>query len=162
VLPGLGTPYNTPITIRYDEGAEVGYRWFAKKHEKPLYAFGHGLTYTSFEYRNLKVDDGETLKASFTVTNTGKREGADAPQLYLTDAPGEKRLRLFGFERVQLRPGESHRVTVTADPRLLARFEAGADQWRISTGIYWVALGKSANDFVLTGGAPLKSRLFGW
>lgn len=160
-LPGLGTPWGTPIIIRYDEGAEVGYRWFAKKGEKPLYAFGHGLSYTSFDYHDLEVGGGETIRASFTVTNTGKREGADVPQLYLTEVPGEKRMRLLGFERVELRPGQSRRVTVTADPRLLARFDAGADQWRTSTGTYRVALGKSANEFVLTGGAPLTPRLFG-
>ncbi|RPJ82769.1 MAG: glycosyl hydrolase, partial [Acidobacteria bacterium] len=160
-LPGLGTPWGTPITIRCDEGAEVGYRWYAQKNHKPIYAFGYGLSYTRFDYKDLKVSGGETITASFTVTNTGKGEGADLPQLYLTDAPGEKRMRLLGFERVQLRPGESRRVTMTADPRLLARFEAGADQWRISNGTYRVALGKSANDFVLTGGAPLTSRLFG-
>ncbi len=85
------------------------------------------------------------------MTNTGKREGADVPQLYLTDAPGEKRMRLLGFERVRLRPGESPRVTVTADPRLLGKFEAGADQWRISNGTYRVAPGTSANDFVTPG-----------
>ena len=74
-LPGLGTPWGTPITIRYDEGAEVGYRWFAKKGEKPMYAFGHGLSYTSFEYSDLKVSGDETITATFTVTNTGKRRG---------------------------------------------------------------------------------------
>jgi beta-glucosidase len=160
-LPGLGTPWGTPTTIRYDEGSEVGYRWFAQKGEKPLYAFGHGLSYTSFAYRDLQVSGGETITVSFTVTNTATREGADVPQLYLTDAPGQQRLRLLGFERVQLRPGESRRVTVTAEPRLLARLEAGAEQWRIATGTYRVALGKSANDLVLTGSARLTSRLFG-
>ena len=103
-LPGLGTPWGTPTTIRYDEGAEVGYRWFAKKDEKPLFAFGHGLSYTSFAYSDLNVSGGETITASFTITNTGKYAGADVPQLYLTDAPAEKRMRLLGFERVQLSP----------------------------------------------------------
>lgn len=160
-LPGLGTPWGTPTTIHYNEGAEVGYRWFAKKGEKPLFAFGYGLSYTSFAYSDLKVSSGKTITASFTVTNTGKCEGSDVPQLYLINAPGEKRMRLLGFERVQLSPGESCRVTVTADPRLLARFDADADQWRISDGIYSIALGKSANDFVLTGEAHLTSQLFG-
>jgi beta-glucosidase len=160
-LPGLGTPDGTPTTIRYDEGAEAGYRWYAQKNHKPLYAFGHGLSYTSFTYSDLKVSGGETIKASFTVANTGKREGADVPQLYLTDAPGEKRMRLLGFERVQLRPGESRQITVTSDPRLLARFDTGPNQWRISDGNYQVAVAKSANELVLTGGASLTSRLFG-
>lgn len=160
-LPGLGTPWGTPITIRYDEGAELGYRWFAQKGHKPMYAFGHGLSYTTFDYRDLQVSGGETITATFTVTNTGKRSGADVPQVYLTEAPGEKRMRLLGFERVELKPGESRTVTVTADPRLLARFDGAAGQWRISQGMYRVALGRSAGDLVLTTDAPLTARLFG-
>ncbi|MCC6946283.1 MAG: glycoside hydrolase family 3 C-terminal domain-containing protein [Bradyrhizobiaceae bacterium] len=160
-LAGLGTPWGTPVTIRYDEGAEVGYRWFAQKGEKPLYAFGHGLSYTSFAYADLSVGGGETITASFTVTNTGKRDGADVPQLYLTDAAGERRLRLLGFERVPLKPGESKRVTVTADPRLLARFDGKAGRWRIAEGTHRIAVGRSAEDSVLTGEANLTGRMFG-
>jgi beta-glucosidase len=100
-LPGLGTP----VTIRYDEGAEVGYRWFARRGETPLYAFGHGLSYTSFEYGDLELAGGGTVTARFTVTNTGERAGADVPQLYLTAVGGEQRMRLLAFERVELEPG---------------------------------------------------------
>jgi beta-glucosidase len=160
-LPGFGTPINTPTVIRYHEGAEVGYRWLAHTGAKPSYSFGHGLSYTSFAYSDLKVSGGETITASFTVANTGQRDGADVPQLYLTDAPGEKRMRLLGFERVELRPGESRQVTLTADPRLLARFDGGANQWRIAEGAHAVALGRSATDLVLTGSANLTGRHFG-
>ena len=160
-LSGLGTPWGTPTTIRYDEGAEVGYRWYAKKDEKPLYPFGYGLSYTSFSYDGLKVTGGETITASFTVTNTGARDGADVPQVYLTEAAGDKRLRLLGFERVVLHPGESRTVTITADPRLLARFDATAGQWRIAEGAYRIALGKSATDLVATTSVSLQPRLFG-
>jgi beta-glucosidase len=162
-LAGLGTPWGTPTTIGYQEGAEVGYRWYARKNLKPLYHFGHGLSYTSFDYKDLKVSGGETITATFTVTNTGKRAGADVPQLYLTDAPGEKRMRLLGFERVELAPGASRTVTIIADPRLLARFdgENGLGTWRIADGAYRIALGKSAGELVLTAEAPLRSRLFG-
>ncbi|HZH07815.1 MAG TPA: glycoside hydrolase family 3 C-terminal domain-containing protein, partial [Lautropia sp.] len=161
VLPGLGKPPHAAITVRYDEGAEVGYRWFARKGERPLYAFGHGLSYTAFTYSDLEVSGGETVTARFTVSNTGDREGADVPQVYLTDAPGETRARLLGFERVRLRPGETRRVTVTADPRLLARFDATAGQWRIAEGTHQVALGRSASDLELKAGTTLTSRLFG-
>ena len=160
-LPGLGKPWGTPITIRYDEGAEVGYRWYAKQNTKPMYAFGHGLSYTSFNYSHLNVSGGQTIAASFTVTNTGKREGADVPQLYLTNAPGEKRMRLLGFDRVELAPGASRTVTITADPRLLARFDGAANQWRITDGVHEVALAKSAGELVLTGSASLSGRIFG-
>jgi beta-glucosidase len=159
-LAGLGTPWGTPTTVRYNEGAEVGYRWFAKTGAKPLFGFGHGLSYTTFSYSDLSVTGGETLTATFTVTNIGQREGADVPQVYLTQAAGDMRMRLLGFERVELKVGESRRVTVTADPRLMARFDTGVDRWRIAQGSYSIALGKSAVAPVLTGAASLKPRLF--
>ena len=83
------------------------------------------------------------------------------PQLYLTDAAGEKRMRLLGFERVELAPGASRKVTVTADPRLLARFDGKAGQWRIAEGTHQVAVGKSATDLVLKGDTRLSARQFG-
>src|SRR5215467_4194999 len=154
-LPGIGTPWGTPTTIEYNEGAEIGYRWFAKTGAKPLYAFGHGLSYTSFERSDLSVDGGETITAQFTVTNTGNRSGADVPQLYLTDAPDGSRMRLLGFERVELAPGESRQVTISADPRLVARFDRHAGQWHIAEGTYRVGLGKAADSIGLTAEATL-------
>src|SRR5690606_6278151 len=82
-LSGLGTAWGAPVTIRYNEGAEVGYRWYARNGTKPMYAFGHGLSYTSFAYENFRVRGGDTVSAAFTVTNTGTRAGADVPQVYL-------------------------------------------------------------------------------
>jgi beta-glucosidase len=152
-LPGLGTPWGTPVTIDYHEGAEVGYRWFAQQGATPLYAFGHGLGYTTFAYASLEVAGGDTVSATFTVTNAGDRHGADVPQLYLT-AP---RLRLLAFERVELAPGESRRVTLTADPRLVARYDDG---WRIAAGTYAIAVARAADHPVLRGEATLRERRF--
>jgi beta-glucosidase len=118
-LPGLGTPWGTPTTIRYDEGAEVGYRWYANKNHKPLYSFGHGLSYTTFDYKDLKVNGGETITATFTVTNTGKVAGADVPQVYLTDAAGQWRLAA-GTYRVALGKSASDHVS-TAEAAISAR-----------------------------------------
>ncbi|HMN71513.1 MAG TPA: glycoside hydrolase family 3 C-terminal domain-containing protein [Rhodoblastus sp.] len=160
-LPGLGTPWGTPTTIRYDEGAEVGYRWYAKRDAKPMYPFGYGLSYTSFSYSDLKIAGGDTIVATFTLTNTGKMTGADVPQLYLVEAPDEKRMRLLGFQRVELTPGESREITLTVEPRLLARFDGKASRWRIAAGVHRIALGASADDLELVGSASLDGRLFG-
>jgi beta-glucosidase len=160
-LPGLGTPWGTPISIRYDEGAEVGYRWFAQRRLGPLFAFGHGLGYTTFEYEGLAVAGGETVSASFTVRNTGARAGADVPQLYLVASPTGALVRLLAFERVELEPGESRLVTLAADPRLVARYDMEAGRWHIAGGDYGVALGRAADDLVLYGEATLSARSFG-
>ena len=159
-LPDLGASFGTSSTIRYTEGAEVGYRWFAHTGQTPMFAFGHGLSYTDFDYRDLVVSGGDTVRASFSVTNTGDRSGADVPQLYLTAAPGEQRLRLLGFERVELEPSETRRVTIEADPRLLARYDGGQRCWRISSGRYTVAVGASAVAVRLTAEVELTGRSF--
>jgi beta-glucosidase len=160
-LSGMGTPWGTAVTVEYNEGAEVGYRWFAKTGEKPLYAFGHGLSYTTFAHSDLEVSGGDTVTAAFTVTNTGDRAGADVPQLYLTEAAGDVRMRLLAFERLELEPGESRRVTLTADRRLLARFDGDAGQWHIAPGTYKVGIGKAADEVELTRETVLEEARFG-
>jgi beta-glucosidase len=160
-LPGAGEPWGTPTTIDYAEGADVGYRWFARRGHDPMFAFGHGLSYTRFDYRDLVVGGGETISASFSVVNVGDRAGADIPQLYLTAAAGEPCLRLLGFERVDLAPGATQRVTVEADPRLLARYDGSAKSWRIRPGAYTAAVGTSAIAMRLQAAVELTGRTFG-
>lgn len=158
-IPGWGLPPTTPFDIPHEEGSDVGYRWYAAKGLKPLFPFGYGLSYTGFSYGGLEVVGGETLTVSFEVTNTGGRVGADTPQLYLTDMAGRPAARLLGFQKVELRPGERRRVTLTADPRLLARFDDSAGRWRIAGGRYGVRVSANAMDPGLAGAATVQAAL---
>jgi beta-glucosidase len=154
-LPGFGLPPEQPFDIHYSEGADVGYRWFARTGQKPLFPFGFGLSYTRFDVAALKVTGGKTLTVTFDIVNTGARAGAGVPQVYLRSAAGKVSTRLIGWDKVQLAPGERRRVSVTADPRLLARFDAKANCWRIDAGEYRVNVGLHADDARLSGGATI-------
>jgi beta-glucosidase len=159
VIPGTGAAPDARVTVDYDiEGSDVGYRWFARERLTPLYWFGHGLGYTRFGYDDLAVTGGATVNASVTVTNTGDRPGKDVVQLYLTGAPGGSQRRLLGFEKVDLAPGESRRVTLTADPRLLAEYDVARRGWVIAPGNYQVAIGTDAGTMALAGSARLSGR----
>ncbi|EQB32773.1 beta-glucosidase family protein [Sphingobium ummariense] len=146
-----------PFAVDYPEGAEVGYRWYAMKGAGPLFPFGHGLSYTRFAYANLKVQDGAALTVSFDVTNAGQRTGADVPQLYVEakSGAGVAAWRLAGFDKLTLSPGETRRVTMTVDPRLIARFDEAGRQWRLDGGRYALAVGRFAGDALLKGAATL-------
>ncbi len=155
VLPGLGVGKEAAFDIDYNEGADVGYRWFAKTAAVPLFPFGHGLSYTTFAVSDLKVQGGKALSVSFELRNTGSRAGADVPQVYLTSAAGKPLRRLIGWEKVRLAPGERKRITMEADPRLLAHFDVKANGWKVAAGNYRVTVGQSASDVGLQGSAPL-------
>jgi len=159
-LPGFGTPFGTSVTVRYREGADVGYRWFSRTGQKPLYPFGYGLSYTSFAYRDLVVEGGRTLTARVTVTNTGPRAGADVPQLYLIRAAGRPCSRLLAFDRIKLAPGTSRRITLIADRRLLARFDGASASWRLASGRYRVAVGRNARDLAHQSEATVVAQSF--
>jgi len=155
-------PDSADITVNYSEGAEVGYRWMAQTGKQPTYPFGHGLSYTRFSYSDFHLSsDGEHVTAFFKVSNVGTRAGADVPQVYLTAAPDEQRQRLLGFKRVALQPGESTQLSIDIDPRLLARFDISAGQWRIAAGLHKLVLGHHAQDVSATANLELNARLFG-
>jgi hypothetical protein len=124
------------------------------KRSDVVIAFGIRVEGESF-------DLAETITASLAVTNTGDRAGADVPQLYLTAAAGDRRMRLIGFERVDLQPGESRRIALTADRRLLARFDDTPGQWHIAEGKYEVAVGRAADALELTADTTLAEARFG-
>lgn len=131
------------------EGAAVGYKWFDKKGHQPLFAFGHGLSYTTFAYDNLKAEaKGGALTVSFDVKNTGKRAGKAVPQVYVSPKAGgwEAPQRLAGFSKVELAPGASTRVVLTIDPRLLATWNEKAHGWSVAAGDYAITLGASSRE----------------
>ena len=144
-----------PFDVQYAEGSDVGYRWYAAKGLKPLFPFGYGLSYTGFRYADLKMTGGQGLSVGFTLTNTGKRAGTETPQLYLASGPHRTQQRLLGFSRVALKPGESRRVMLTADPRLLMDWDEKAHGWKRDAGRYRVFVGMNAEDGALQGEAAL-------
>ncbi|MFL9585149.1 beta-glucosidase family protein [Stenotrophomonas sp. AB1(2024)] len=152
---GLGfSPKQKPDdTIDYNiEGANVGYKWFAAKGLTPQFAFGHGLSYTSFQYDNLTYTAmGQRLVATVDVRNTGKVAGADVAQLYLKMPEGSTTpIRLIGFQKVMLQPGESRRIRIEAEPKAMASFDTGDKQWKIAEGRYELQLSRSANETLQT------------
>lgn len=134
------------FSVPHPEGADVGYRWFAKSGAKTLFPFGFGLSYASFTHGAPKAAGGEALTVSFEVTNTGDTAGIDTPQVYafVTGSDGKESQRLIGWARVDLAPGETKTVSVTADPRLLANYDAALPGWRLAEGEIAVAVGSSA------------------
>ncbi len=150
-LRGLDLPAKQTFDVRYDEGADVGYRWYARHGQKPLFAFGHGLSYTAFAYDDLRVTGGRKPTLSFVVRNTGGRQGKAVPQAYLTAINGNPERRLIGWDKVALAPGEAKRVTLAIDPVLLAHFDVPRGRWRVAGGRYAIAIATSADTPVLDG-----------
>lgn len=143
---------------KYSEGILVGYRWHDTKKIKPLFPFGHGLSYTTFAYGKPRADRqgmtaGETLTITVPVTNTGDREGAEIVQLYVTDvkAPLQRPAKeLKGFRKVLLAPGETREVTFTITPDDLAYFDADAHGWMTHPGKYQAHVASSSADIAST------------
>lgn len=145
-LPGVngGTP---PESVDYAiEGADVGYRWYQSRGIEPLFPFGFGLSYTSFQHGSLKVAKvNGRLQATVEVRNTGKRAGADVAQVYVL-VPGARARRLAGFRKVSLKPGERRELTIALEPRLLADFDPATHRWMMRGGSYTLAEGRSSAD----------------
>jgi len=148
------------FAAEYPEGADVGYRWYARKGQRPLFPFGFGLSYTKFTYANLKVSGGAALTVSFDVTNAGQRSGADVPQLYVTPPTGGAVARLGGFQRIELQPGETRHVTLSAERRTMAKWDEAAKGWYLAAGSYRAAIGHDAVDRSLSGAATLAEQRF--
>jgi beta-glucosidase len=136
----------------YTEGATVGYKWFDAHQVAPLFPFGFGLSYTKFEYSDLqaRVADGRAI-VKFKLRNTGKREGRAVAQVYVSPAAGgwEAPKRLAAFQNLAMIRGQTAEIEMTIDPRLLAVFDATANEWRVAAGTYKIMLGQSAAEIVV-------------
>ena len=141
----------------YREGVFVGYRYYDRKNMDVLFPFGYGLSYTTFEYSNLRlsataVKDTDTLTATVTVKNTGKRAGKAVAQLYVA-APEQDLIRpvreLKGFAKVDLQPGEAKDVTFALDKRSFAYWNETIHDWHVLSGEYAVLVGSSSRDLPL-------------
>lgn len=144
--------------VEYREGIFVGYRYYDKKKMDVLFPFGHGLSYTTFEYSNLNVDkekikDTDTMTVSVDITNTGKMAGKEVVQLYVADKKSKvirpvKELR--DFAKVELAPGETKTVSFILDKRAFAYYSVEIHDWHVETGEFDILIGKSSRDIVLS------------
>ena len=186
--PGGPGPYgdgSDQLIAKYTEGLEMGYRWYEANNVKPVFPFGYGLSYTTFEYDDLKVkkargegkgkkDKLSGIDVSFTITNTGDVAGKEAAQVYLTlpDKAGQPTKRLVNFEKVYLEPGKSRKVNlrinhddsnhpfsyfVPEEPDNLANWADG--EWATADGKYRVHVGGSSADTPLEKNVPLNFKL---
>jgi beta-glucosidase len=143
--------------VEYREGLFVGYRYYDTKGVEPLFPFGHGLSYTRFEYDNLAVDkprlrDDETVEVRLTVRNIGEFAGKETVQLYVRDVAAsvvrpDKELKAFA--KVELAPGEAKTVTFTLDKRAFAYWHAGLHDWYAESGEFELLVGSSSRDIRL-------------
>jgi beta-glucosidase len=139
-------------TVEYAEGVHVGYRYFDALHERPLFAFGHGLTYTSFKYGAARIVSksrhGDRVRIRLRITNVGSRAGSTVPQLYLTAPRGahEPPYALKRFQRITLAPGAHRDVTFTVDRHAMSHYRASDRRWAVAKGRYRATIGRSARD----------------
>jgi beta-glucosidase len=150
--------------VDYKEGIFVGYRGYEKNKVTPLFPFGYGLSYTTFKFANLKVEQdsagGEVhATASFDVTNTGSRKGAEVAQLYVGEdhAKVARPVReLKGFERIELSPGETGHVSIPLDARSFSYYDVAAKKWTIGSSKFTISVGDSVESLPLHEALSLK------
>ena len=153
----LNTYPGTNGTLFYKEGLLVGYRWFDAKNIEPLFPFGYGLSYTTFEYSNLKLvpgrgENGPEVTAQFDIANTGSRDGAEVAELYIhPDHPSVSRppKELKGFKKIFLKPGQKQTVSIPLDQRAFAFYDPAKAGWVAEAGGYKIEIGGSSRDIRL-------------
>jgi beta-glucosidase len=146
-IAGLGLPRGERFDVRFDEGAAVGYRWYESKGLDPLFAFGEGLSYTSYAHEALSArQEGADVHVRFRARNTGTRAGKDVALIFVAPAAGgwEAPRRLGAFSKLELAPGATQELDLKVDPRLLATWDSEQHGFRIAAGDYLITLARSA------------------
>jgi len=157
--------YSSGADANYGEGVFVGYRYYDKRKVAPLFAFGHGLSYTKFEYSNLRVpaevSSGQPIPISFDVKNTGQRPGKEVVQLYVGDESTTEVVRplkeLKAFRKVNLAPGEHATVKMTLAARDLSYYDARLHDWVSTPGNFRIYVGSSSADIRLQVAGKVKA-----
>ena len=150
-----------PVTVEYCESLYVGYRYYDTAQQPVLFPFGHGLSYTTFAYRDLTVEaKGDSVTVTFRVRNTGDRAGQEIAQVYVRDVAAshfrpDKELK--GFDKIALQPGEEKTVTLELDRRAFAFYDAGRKEWVLETGDFEILVGASSRDIRLAATVSLTS-----
>ena len=155
--PGTWREGHKIIDEEYKEGIYVGYRWADAHKTHPLFAFGHGLSYTSFKLANLLLSRssmalGDSLKLTVSVTNTGKRAGAEVVQLYIHDAKASvvrPYKELKGFGKVFLQPGETKDVDITIGKDALSFYDEASASWKAEPGVFTALIGDASDHITL-------------
>ena len=140
--------------VEYKEGIFVGYRWHDSRQIAPLFCFGHGLSYTTFEYGKANIDRKQmsvqdSVTVSISVRNTGSRAGAEVVQLYISDkksALPRPTKELKGFKKIMLEPGEEQTVSFTIDSQALSYYDDGKQAWGAEPGTFEALVGASSGD----------------
>lgn len=152
------------IDEEYKEGIYVGYRWADKEKTRPIFAFGHGLSYTTFAFSNLRADKKQMnqygkITITVQVKNTGKRAGSETVQPYIHDAKASidrPYKELKGFHKVYLLPGESKDVSITIDKDALSFYDEPTHSWKAEPGVFEALVGNAADKLKLKKAFELK------
>ncbi len=155
----------TPVSVEYRESVYVGYRYYDTVNKAVRFPFGHGLSYTTFAYSDLKlsadsIKDTDTVTVSFKVKNTGARDGAEVAEIYVSDKEStiyRPAKELKGFKKVFLKAGEEKEVSVTLDKRAFAYYNVNIHDWHVETGAFDILVGASSRDIRLTASVQVES-----
>ncbi len=155
----------TSVSVEYREGIYVGYKYYDTADKAVRFPFGHGLSYTTFEYSDIKlsadsIKDTDTVTVSFKVKNTGDRDGAEVAQVYVSDVEStifRPLKELKGFKKVFLKAGEETEISIELDKRAFAYYNVKLGDWHVESGEFKILVGASSRDIKLEASVNVES-----